>query len=267
VKSIAIIPNASRREVYIQECSRLVGITERTLMLELNKALRSNFKREHKTELAGVEIPLEKPEEIKEAILDIQHQERDLIRLLLTYGHYVMELPPYQEKPQQKPKRGQKPEEKPDPIEITVAEYLLGELIDDELSFSDARYNQIMEEYLGFLEDHALPPEQYFFTHQDPDVSTLAASIVADQFTLSDNWHVRHKIYTEREIALLEQAVRGSLYKFKLRMVELRLKETEKELNIPDMEPEVQQLILGKIMVLNRAKMQLASLSETVIVH
>jgi hypothetical protein len=50
-------------------------------------------------------------------------------------------------------------------------------------------------------------------------------------------------------------------------MVELRLKETEKELNIPDMEPEVQQLILGKIMVLNRAKMQLASLSETVIVH
>lgn len=267
VKSIAIIPNASRREVYIQECSRLVGITERTLMLELNKALRSNFKREHKTELAGVEIPLDKPEEIKEAILDIQHQERDLIRLLLTYGHYVMELPPFEETPKQKPKRGQKPEEKPDPIEITVAEYLLGELIDDELSFSDARYNQIMEEYLGFLEDHALPPDQYFFTHQDPDVSTLAASIVADQFALSDNWHVRHKIYTEREIALLEQAVRGSLYKFKLRIVELRLKETEKELNIPDMEPEAQQLILGKIMVLNRAKMQLASLSETVIVH
>ena len=266
VKSIAIIPNASRREVYIQECSRLVGITERTLMLELNKALRANFKREHKTELAGVEIPLEKPREVEEQKLDVQHQERDLIRLLLTYGHYVMKLPPA-EQPEVKVKRGQKPPEQPDPIEVCVAEYLLGELEDDDLVFSDTRFRQIAAEYTGFLEEDALPPEHHFFTHPDPELSSLTASIVADQFTLSENWSVRHKIFTEREIELLEHAVKSSVYKFKLRLIELRLKETEKELEVPEMEPEAQQLILSKIMVLNRAKMTLAAQSETVIVH
>ncbi|MGC6532740.1 MAG: DNA primase [Flavobacteriales bacterium] len=266
VKSIAIIPNASRREVYIQECSRLVGITERTLMLELNKVLRANFKREHKTELAGVEIPLEKPKEVEEQKLDVQHQERDLIRLLLTYGHYVMKLPPA-DQPEVKVKRGQKPPEKPDPIEVCVAEYLLGELEEDDLEFSDTRFRQIAAEYTGFLEEGALPPEHHFFTHPDPELSSLTASIVADQFTLSENWSVRHKIYTEREIELLEHAVKSSVYKFKLRLIELRLKETEKELEVPGMEPEAQQLILSKIMVLNRAKMTLAAQSETVIVH
>ena len=145
--------------------------------------------------------------------------------------------------------------------------YLLGELEEDELEFSDARFRQIATEYTGFLEEGSLPPEHHFFTHQDPELSALTAGIVADQFTLSENWSVRHKIYTEREIELLEHAVKSSVYKFKLRLIELRLKETEKELDVPGMEPEAQQLILSKIMVLNRAKMTLAAQSETVIVH
>lgn len=264
VKSIAVIPNASRREVYIQECSRLVGITEQALMLELNKSIRSNFKKTHRTELAGVEIPLEIPKETQAVSLNATHQEDDVLRLLLMYGRCVLQLPISQDANVQKNSDGETDDE---PVDITVGEYILQELDSDQLVFTRGTYNAICEEYRDFLAEGKLPPEQFFFTHAEPEISQAAAHLMADQFTLSDNWSLKHKIYTEKEIALLEDAVRSSLYKYKMRLIEMRLVEIQKELEVPELPDESQQLILGKVMMLNQAKMQLAARSQTVIVH
>ena len=258
VRSIAIIPGASRREVYIQQCSQLVGITERTLMLELNKALRGNFKREHKQELAGVEIPLERPEPQQESKLDLFHQERDLVRLLLTYAHYIIALPP---------REAPKAKEKPVPVEISVAEYMVSEILEDDLVLENPTHHAILLACKELLERQELPSEQFFTTHHNPEINTLAANLMAEQFQLSDNWILRHKIFTEREIASLEKAVRTGIYKYKLRLVELKLIATQKELQAPGLDADHQTLILGRIMVLNNAKMQLAALTETVIIH
>lgn len=253
VKSIAIIPSAPRREVYIQECSRLVGITEQTLMHELNKALRANFKRTHKAELAGVEIPIEAPKEIQKATLDIDHHERDLLRILLTYGSHVLALPVE--------------EGSEDEIETTVAEFMITELLEDDLRFRDEDFNTILDEYCDFLENGELPPEKHFFQHSDPKISTLAAGMLADQYQLSSNWSLIHEIYVEREVAKLEDAVKAALIRYKIRLIELKLKELEEELRQPGLATETERLVLARVVALNKAKMHLAAMSRTVIVH
>ncbi|MFM9005400.1 MAG: DNA primase, partial [Flavobacteriales bacterium] len=56
VESIALIPDAISRTVYVQECSRLLNMNEQVLLQELNKVIVANFKKEKK-DGAPVEIP------------------------------------------------------------------------------------------------------------------------------------------------------------------------------------------------------------------
>ena len=53
VQTITLIPDPIQREVYIQECSQLLNVSQETLFYELNKALRNQIK---KINQAGDEI-------------------------------------------------------------------------------------------------------------------------------------------------------------------------------------------------------------------
>ena len=91
-----MIPDAIYRSVYVKECSRIMGVDEQILLSELNKIRSKNFNEKRnqpyqQTENASIEeLVIEEKKE--HSIADAEHQERDIIRLLINYGDKLVTI-------------------------------------------------------------------------------------------------------------------------------------------------------------------------------
>ncbi|MCB0762217.1 MAG: DNA primase [Flavobacteriales bacterium] len=252
VESIALIPDMIQRSVYIQECSRLMGMEEAILTQEMNKVVKRELKKSgHVDRIPDpVLMPPQQPQQ--ERGIQIEHQERDLIRLLLNYGQHIIHLPAETEEPAE-------------PEEITVSEYLIHEVEVDHLTFSKPEYTQIITEYASHLDEERFPEEKYFATHHDQLVSTLCANLITDQYTLSDNWELKHSIYPEKEESLLLKAVQDCVARLRLRNIQVMMHELNEKLKNPELTDEDLARLMQRKIRLDKAKMVLSAYFGTTI--
>ncbi|MES1181894.1 MAG: toprim domain-containing protein, partial [Flavobacterium sp.] len=176
VESIALIPDAITRSVFVKDCSRILDIEEQTLLNELNKQRRKQF--EKKKDDSGRQQTDAPPETPKGFVPDIaakpeekvsldqqtrtQYQEREIIRLLLNYA--------------QQPVRAESEDEEGKPVEIEVsfAEFVLNELEHDNIQFEDAVYNKILSEFRQHISNSTVPDLNYFVNYEEKEVSQAA---------------------------------------------------------------------------------------------
>lgn len=257
VESIALIPDAIKRSVYTQECSRLMNLSEQVLITELNKVISANFKKETRQEIPlldetpadGIPNP-----EIAEPEFTLYHQEKDLIRLLLTYGEKQIVIPVTND---------EGTEEK---IPVSVAEFLIGSIQHDEIVFETAVYARIFSEYVEFISKTELPQARHFTLHPDAEISTTSTDLTTSPYHLSENWTHHHSIYPETEEMLLRKAAKDCIYRLKLRKVMSMIRDIENELGAhPKDDEKIDNLQREKIM-LDRAKVELAKYFGTVVV-
>lgn len=253
VESIALIPDAIKRSVYTQECSRLLQISEQVIIGEMNKVIRAKFKREHREEIPSLdEWPAEQIER-QEKQFTLYYQERDLVRLLLNYGTHMLKLPvPGAE--------GQNETE-----EISVAEFLLASLEQDELQLETPIYARIAEEYAQLMTKEHTAASTHFAHHTESEVTGTAADLLANPYHLSDNWKLRHNIHPETEEMQLLKASRDCIFRLKMYKVMAMIREIEKELGTLTEEEKVSKLQQEKIL-LDKAKSQLAEYFGTVVI-
>ena len=89
VTSISKIPDSIQREVYVQECSRIMEISERVLFSELAQLITKNTKDFNKTqqkEKQSFEVIKKQTEQLKE-VDSLFILEREIIRILLLFGN------------------------------------------------------------------------------------------------------------------------------------------------------------------------------------
>ena len=93
VNSISVLPDKIKRAVYLQECSRLLEISEADLLDRLNAILRKKARKQNEPQGDTVSVAEEKgasgrPEEGLEKVEEDRHLliERELLRLLVNYG-------------------------------------------------------------------------------------------------------------------------------------------------------------------------------------
>jgi len=262
VSSIAQIPDGIQRSVYTQECSRLLEIPEQTLILEINKQLREKLKRQG-TEYSEQRAFEPLPEEIIEIIpeekpgAELIHQERELVRLMLSYGDCAIIVKLHWAEPES---------ESAEEIQISVAEYIITEMHIDGLEFENQALKLIVAEYDSFLKEGNFPPEKHFTQHADTTISGLAADLLSEEHSLSHNWDSMHSILTESELDNLRAAARDSLYRLKLKVL-LRMCDqidqtlmNEKDLSIQEME-----WTLKRKMKIDQAKAHISKHFQTVI--
>ena len=98
VSSISKIPNSIQREVYVQECSRIMKISERVLFSELAQLISKNLKeitKSQQKERPAFEI-VKQEENEAEAVDPLFILEEEIIRMLLLYGnqevHFIEEV-------------------------------------------------------------------------------------------------------------------------------------------------------------------------------
>lgn len=272
VDSIALIPDEIKRSLYIRECSNLVEIPEKALLSELNKARRKLLNKKDRRDsnnqappsapepqpgqrpsdgppppFPGDGPPPDLPpdfgsleEESSKEQNDCTFQERDLVRLLLQYCHHTFKL----EQPSEDPKA------KPEVVELTVIDFILGELEHDKIKLENTLFQKVVDELDTLYEERDdLNAEKYFLNHMDPDISKACVDLMSSKYELHD-WESKG-IFVDLEDKKIKKAVLGSVYAYKAKMVGRMIEENDKALKEAFVEQkefsEIEELIKVKV--------------------
>lgn len=232
VQSIAFIPDAIIRSVYVKECSMMMEMVEQTLMNELNKLLRKKFKQSTGQTLPEeIMLPPEQQAEKQTEVdyHDTEFQEKDIIRLLLTYNKDHIEFD------------GRDEHDHPVKIPVNVAKFIVGDLRNDDISFSNPVYQKIFDEYGDYITKDEFPDDKYFINHNSKKVSAATIDLLTSPYELSDNWELVARIEVITEAKKLRDAVVHSLLSFKAKKIEqqiagnqLEIKKAEEAENYED---------------------------------
>jgi DNA primase len=205
VESIAKIPDGIKASVFVRECSSLLQIEERVLISELNKIRLGKIKKDtnsYTPQNNSDTIPISIEPELAGISDTDEKQEREIIRLLLNYGHELVHWD--------------------DITDTYIAPYIIANLAD--VNFENVLCARIIDEYKKQLENGALPSEQDFIKHTDHEIADLAIAMVSSPYILSDNWYAKRKIYVRNESTNLRLTILGGIFHLKKRKVDRILK-------------------------------------------
>ena len=108
-------------------------------------------------------------------------------------------------------------------VETSVAELIMHELAIDELVFEYPVYARMHKLIAESLAEDVFLKASYFRRLEDQEIVRFATEIEMNQYELSDNWIIKHKIHTKTEEDKLLSAVMGSIYSFKVSKVEKQI--------------------------------------------
>lgn len=254
VHSVAIVPDSIMRSVYIKQIADRFEMDEQTLLFELNKQRRSisteKDKRaglEQRNELEVVQ-PLAK-KQIKVSDETAEHQERDLIRILLSYGHQKLEIDTGEE------------EEDGDPIyaEVNVAQYLVHQLQEDDFTIEAPIYKDIYFEYLSYLEKEEIPSIAHFTQHPNRQINQVAVDVLSYQYSVSENWK-KKDIFVKNEKEHLLESVDSAIHSFKEKRINLLINNLQEAMKTEQNEEELMQLMVENNRYL-KIRMELAKIT------
>lgn len=257
VDSIALIPDGITRSVYVQECSRLLNIQEQVLLSELNKVILSNYKKDNKNssqeELPILqEVPVDGFPAATVEEFSLYFQEKDLIRLLLNYGEKHIEISIINE------------DGHDEKHQVSVADYLVANIEQDEIQLETPVYSSIYKEYLEFIGREEIPQSSNFTQHSDNNISTESSSMLISMHSMSENWTSRHQIYPETEEMLLRKAAKDCVFRLKLRRVQFISRALDKDIEEAKDDVEKIDALQREKILLNKAKLEIALYFGTV---
>ncbi|MDZ4752723.1 MAG: DNA primase [Flavobacteriales bacterium] len=257
VESIAVIPDTIKRNVYLQECSRLMNMREAVLIAEMNKMLVQRSKKgstARPNESINEEIS-DWTDEAEREEFDLYHQERDYVRLLLAYGEHIIELPVENE------------DGHTEMVQVAMAEFLIGSLEQDGLVLEAPEFAKVYNEYVDFIAREEFPEPRHFTLNPDQEISALSSDLLTTQYALSLNWTARHNIHPETEDMLLRKAAKDCIFRLKLRKVMQNSKNIIKEMEeAGDNQEKLAELLSEKIL-LDKARSEIAKYFGSVVLE
>lgn len=203
VQTIALIPDPIYRSVYVKECSRMLEVDEAVLVNALNRLLRNKFGKKLQEPLPPEEPAIQpKPQQTAdEEFPPGYYQERELIKIMLQYGNMDLNL------------EMQDDQGKPVIYREPVAQFILSDLLADNLSFGHPLHRSMFEVFARSVADGVIPPAQHFLHNSDDEIARLTVDLITSPYELH-NWE-RKKIFVKTETDVLKQAISTSLFRYK----------------------------------------------------
>jgi DNA primase len=247
VGSIAVIPDSINRSVYLKECSNLLKVDEKVLYFETNKIRRKRAEHKYNRPSFRDKIPVKperKPTPVSDFSGDIDTQEREIIRLLLNYGKN--ELMSVQD-------------ENDNEYIISVCEFIITDINNDELEFENPVYQQIIDEYTSLFKEDIIPDQKHFTHHNNKEINKVCAQLLAPSYDLSKIWK-KHDNYVETEDMILKEIVPETLFAFKNKKVMEATKKLHQSLAEAQKNNDIEKIeaIQGRIVYLNDLKKELS---------
>ena len=204
VRSIAVIPEAIVRDVYIKECGQLLRIEDKLLVSEVAKRRELQAEKGNKpiasnnapTPQPGEMPPPFPPEEMEADTYqsfipqegkegqEFYKYERLIIQMIVRYGEKVM---------------CNLTDEEGNEVPVTVVEYVINDLKEDELALHNPLHRRILSEASEHIHDQEFASERFFVAHPDPKISTIATELASDRYQLSKYHSKTQKLVTDEE--------------------------------------------------------------------
>lgn len=179
VESIAMVQNQILRDTYLHDCAQRIGISESTLINQMNKFIRNG--REQKTPQVQTPIPKVVPVNVVSSTTpttgDSKVQQM-LIQLVIRHGKRVI--------------YNNVEDEEGNLHDINIIQYVSLNLSADNLRFNNELYNRILEEAVEHVNDDGFDTQNYFINHEDITISKLAADMSQDKFHLCESQQVKN---------------------------------------------------------------------------
>ena len=247
VTSISKIPDGIKREIYVQECARIMEISERVLFSELAQLLKKNQQEKTKAskkQNAVQQDPNEPPPEYfmeqeqagmalvkggtKVDVTKIDQLsilEKEIIRILLLYGNeevsFTEEILNVDEDGKETITTRK--------YQNTVSSEIYLHLQDDEIEFSNEVFQDIYIEMIHQLNQSEKLVIDGFINHANPVISNTVTSILMDEekHQLS-NWESKN-IFVTAAVEVLSKAVNDSVFNLRRILIGKKIDELMKE--------------------------------------
>ena len=248
VVTISLIPDGITRSIYIKECSSLMSISEQVLMNELNKKLRSRFQKDNSTpeqnnqppEIIPTPADPQSPFETDSA----EYQEKEIIRILLLYGQQTFHI--------------KKSPDDTEEITVMIADFVIHEILSDELGFENNLYRRIFQDYITGSDNDAIPDRTWFLSHPDAELSQAVVNLIISPYELSQNW-LKNNIQVETEESRLKMHIEHTILAFKSKKIDKMITEIQLKLS-QAYSPEEQNALMASLRELKKQSIRINNL-------
>jgi len=222
VNSIAKIPDRIKKEIYVQECSRIMDISEQVLFTTLaqitNKDVQETHKEASKQQTAFEVIKHEQPKKK----VDVQYLlERKIIEILLLYGNKMEDFEDLVLKENEKNELILEPVKH----QTKVFEKIYLDLQDDEMEFTNEQFKNLYYTIIDTLNQNPDFAIEQFVNTVEQDVANEISSILMEdeRYSLSD-WHSKN-IYPKQKDQSVAQLVSETILSLRCFLIDQKVKE------------------------------------------
>ena len=226
VNSIAKIPDRIKKEIYIQECARIMDISEEVLFSTLAQINKKEFQEENKqfkSEQKAFEVirhqqPVEK--------VNVQYiLEKKIIEVLLLYGNKTEH---FEDLVLKENEQGNLVLE-PVVNEAKVFEKIFLDLQEDEMEFTNANFKALYYTIIDKLNQNPDFELKNFINSVDAEMGNEISHILMEdeRYTL-DDWQ-RMNIYPKEKINSVAQLVSETILSLRCFLIDQKVKEFQME--------------------------------------
>ena len=239
VTSISKIPDGIQREVYVQECSRIMEISERVLFSELAQLLNKETKpKRGQTNIDPNQPPPEYFMEQEAAMTAVKGGvvssekvdqldllEKEIIRILLLYGNEKVDFIQHVEVENENGKISFEEEE----YTNQVSQELYVNLQDDEIEFTNTIFKTVYYELIHQMNQQDKIEVERLINHENKQVANEVTNILMDEekYELS-NWE-RKDIYVTDIKKILPKLVTDAILNLRRVLIEKKIIEIMNE--------------------------------------
>lgn len=216
VRSISLIPDNITRSVYIRETAIQMQVEENVLYNEIARirtgknaeAAHSHYTARHGIDTTSKKTP---PSPATKDNL-CETEEMVLIRYLLLFGNQEF----YEDT-----RNGF-------PYSVSVGEYIIEELAEDELELFTPSLCEIQKEYRNHYKTTGFHPAKFFTGHPNPQISSIAANILSEPYELSKMWTGDTTVFKEETV--LSDILPKVIDNYKMRRLEILTREADNKI-------------------------------------
>ncbi len=241
VTSISKIPDGIQREVYVQECARIMDISERVLFSELAQILKKESSKPIKNKQLQDpnQPPSEYYQEQEQASMDVVKGgavsslkidqlsilEKEIIKILLLYGNEEVD---FIEETTILDDDGKESISSRKYQNLVSSEIYL-HLQDDEIEFSNDIFQEIYNEMIHQLNQSQKLITDAFINHQNSNISNTVTSILMDEEKhLLSNWESKN-IEVKSSLEVLRKSVNDAVFNLRRILIGKKIEDLIKE--------------------------------------
>jgi DNA primase len=228
VNSIAKIPDQIKREIYIQECARIMDISESVLFSTLAQISKKDFQeanKNYKQEQKAFQVVKNEPQTAKK--VDIQFElERKIIEILMLYGDRTEQ---FEDLILQEDKVSGDLVLEPTIHETRVFEKIYLDLQEDEMQFSNDQFKILYYSIIDKLNQDQDFSTKNFINQLDQEAARTVTSILMEdeKYNLHD-WE-RNQIIPKEKQHAVSQLVSQTILSLRCYLIDQKVAEYKNE--------------------------------------